>query len=121
MIRHYDVHAANERTYLAWIRTALAIAGFGFIVDKFGLWARAALDTAPVRSGILIDHAGLAMMIVSLVVLTGSTVRFLATQRRIDSEEEFPWRFDLSDILLGTSLIAIALVAIILMLHVAAD
>jgi putative membrane protein len=33
-------HLANERTYLAWIRTSLALTGFGFAVAKFGTWLR---------------------------------------------------------------------------------
>lgn len=121
MIHRFEFHAANERTYLAWIRTALSIAAFGFIVDKFNLWANASLDSRPVQAGFIIDHAGLSMLVVSLIVLLGSTIRFLAASRRIDSDQEFPWRYDVSDIILGTSLIAIALVAIILMIHVAAD
>jgi putative membrane protein len=121
MINNYSDHAANERTYLAWVRTALAIAAFGFIVDKFNLWANAALGTEPVRGGFLFHHAGLSMLIVSLVVLAGSTIRFVATSRRIDSEQEFPWRYNTSDILLGVSLIAVGVAAVILMLHVLAD
>ncbi len=120
MIHHYDSHAANERTYLAWIRTALSIAAFGFIVDKFSIWVNAGA-AKPVQSNIIFDHAGLTMLIVSLIVLAGSTIRFISTSRRIDSDEEFPWRYNTSDALLGISLIAISLVAIILMLHVAAD
>ncbi|MEJ2384473.1 MAG: DUF202 domain-containing protein [Xanthomonadales bacterium] len=121
MIHNYEFHAANERTYLAWIRTALSIAAFGFIVDKFSLWANASLGASPARAGFLFDHAGLSMLIISLIVLTGSTVRFMATSRRIDREEELPWRYNTSDLMLGASLIAIALVAIILMFHVIAD
>lgn len=121
MIHRYDSHAANERTYLAWIRTSLSIAAFGFIVDKFSLWANATISSKPVPDGFVFDHAGLTMMVVSLIVLAGSTVRFLATSRRIDSEQEYPWRYDLSDLMLGISLIAIALVAIVLMIHVAVD
>ena len=40
MIEHYQDYSANERTYLAWVRTALAIGAFGFIVDKYSLWAQ---------------------------------------------------------------------------------
>jgi len=29
---------ANERTLLAWIRTAVSIMAFGFVVGKLGLW-----------------------------------------------------------------------------------
>ena len=31
-------YLANERTFLAWIRTSLAMTGFGFAVAKFGTW-----------------------------------------------------------------------------------
>ncbi|MGD8345953.1 MAG: DUF202 domain-containing protein [Lysobacterales bacterium] len=121
MIHNFELHAANERTYLAWLRTALSIAAFGFIVDKFNLWATNALGSMPAQAGFIVDHAGLFMMVISIVVLAGSTVRFLTASRRIDSEQEFPWQFDRSDLLLGISMVAVALVAVILMVHVAAD
>jgi putative membrane protein len=39
---------AAERTLLAWIRTGLAMMGFGFVVARFALWLRRiALATAP--------------------------------------------------------------------------
>lgn len=42
------LHQANERTLLAWMRTALAMMGFGFVVARFGLFLRqiAGLDPA---------------------------------------------------------------------------
>jgi putative membrane protein len=33
-------HLANERTFLAWIRTSLAVIALGFAVAKFGTWLR---------------------------------------------------------------------------------
>jgi putative membrane protein len=30
-------HLANERTYLAWIRTSIGIMAFGFVVEKFSI------------------------------------------------------------------------------------
>jgi putative membrane protein len=33
-------HLANERTFLAWVRTSLAVIGLGFAVAKFGTWLR---------------------------------------------------------------------------------
>ena len=29
---------ANERTFLAWIRTSIAVISLGFVVAKFGIW-----------------------------------------------------------------------------------
>ncbi|KAM3102801.1 YidH family protein [Phormidesmis sp. 146-12] len=31
-------HQANERTFLAWLRTAIALIGFGFAIARFGLF-----------------------------------------------------------------------------------
>jgi putative membrane protein len=33
-------HLANERTFLAWIRTSIALMGFGFVIVKFALFVR---------------------------------------------------------------------------------
>jgi putative membrane protein len=33
-------HLANERTYLAWIRTALGLIGFGFVLARVGVLLR---------------------------------------------------------------------------------
>ncbi|HET9088065.1 MAG TPA: DUF202 domain-containing protein, partial [Acidobacteriaceae bacterium] len=39
-IRDPRVYFAAERTFLAWIRTGLALMGFGFVVARFGLFLR---------------------------------------------------------------------------------
>ena len=33
-------YLANERTFLAWIRTSVAVMSLGFVVSRFGLWMR---------------------------------------------------------------------------------
>jgi len=33
-------HQANERTFLAWIRTSIALMGFGFVIVKFVLFLK---------------------------------------------------------------------------------
>lgn len=33
-------HMANERTFLAWIRTSLGIMVFGFVVEKFSIFMK---------------------------------------------------------------------------------
>ncbi|MBV9202357.1 MAG: DUF202 domain-containing protein [Alphaproteobacteria bacterium] len=47
MIERYSDHAANERTFLAWVRTAIAIMAFGFLVQKFDLFLRIASGRLP--------------------------------------------------------------------------
>lgn len=31
-------HQANERTYLAWLRTSISLIGFGFAIARFGIF-----------------------------------------------------------------------------------
>src|SRR5438046_7910406 len=31
---------ANERTFLAWVRTSIAVMSLGFIISRFSLWMR---------------------------------------------------------------------------------
>jgi putative membrane protein len=33
-------HLANERTFLAWVRTGIGIMAFGFVVEKFSLFMK---------------------------------------------------------------------------------
>ena len=33
-------HMANERTFLAWVRTSIGIMAFGFVVEKFALFIK---------------------------------------------------------------------------------
>jgi putative membrane protein len=46
MIRNFAEHAANERTFLAWVRTVVAVIGFGLVAARIGpggtaLWSEA--------------------------------------------------------------------------------
>ena len=44
MIAKYTDHAANERTFLAWIRTGLAVVAFGFFLVKLNVLVDAVGD-----------------------------------------------------------------------------
>jgi putative membrane protein len=37
---HATDHLANERTFLAWVRTALGLVGIGFVLARMGLFLR---------------------------------------------------------------------------------
>lgn len=34
------IYLAAERTYLAWVRTSVALMGFGFLIARFAFWLR---------------------------------------------------------------------------------
>jgi inner membrane protein YidH len=81
----------NERTFLAWVRTAIAVMAFGFIVEKFDLLLRLAapsvarpLSLPGQKSG---NTAGLALIVLGTAMVTIAATRFLITAKNIDSED----------------------------------
>ena len=50
MICDYVSHAANERTFLAWVRTGIAIMALGFVIEKFDLFVHTISITLPASS-----------------------------------------------------------------------
>jgi putative membrane protein len=92
MIKNFNDHAANERTFLAWVRTAIAVMAFGFIVEKFDLFLEIAAPSLVGRTLLppgqrLGNIAGLALIGMGTLMVAISAVRFLVTERRIDSED----------------------------------
>jgi putative membrane protein len=97
MIRGYSDHAANERTFLAWVRTGIAVIAFGFVIEKFNLFldaiAQDAAGSAAHRyllenlSGPFGRYVGLALIFGGLGLLLFATARFLRTGRLLDAPE----------------------------------
>ena len=91
MIENYTDHAANERTYLAWVRTALAFMAFGLLVERFDLVLRSLPDLAQASSPHDVSGinraAGLVLIVLGVVVLAASTHRYLHFKRVIASRE----------------------------------
>lgn len=84
------VYLAAERTLLAWIRTGLALMGFGFVVARFGLFLRelsAAHDVAPQRSHTASLWIGITLVIIGVLVNILSAIhhaRIIRALRRGD-------------------------------------
>ena len=93
MIKNFSDHAANERTFLAWVRTAIAVMAFGFLVERFDLFLRFAGASLALRAPKAAAHglggvAGLALLLLGLAMVAIAGFRFLATARQIDSPEQ---------------------------------
>jgi putative membrane protein len=108
MIERYSDHAANERTFLAWVRTAIAVMAFGFLVEKFDLFLEIAANStgvrAPAGGQFLANVAGLLLIALGAVTMVLAIVRFRKTSRAIDSEERRPGTGEQMDVALGALL-----------------
>ncbi len=79
-------HLANERTFLAWIRTSIAMMGFGFVIVKFALFIRqisVALHQPNVSSG-----KGFSAVIGVIMVAFGAIIAALSFVRYRDVEKQ---------------------------------
>lgn len=114
MIRNFGDHAANERTFLAWVRTSIAVIAFGFLVERFDLFlafvARDAGKAGQViaRSGF--GHiAGLVLIVLGIVMILVASMRFARTAKEIDDEMTHPGTGSRVDLALAALLVLLAL------------
>ena len=95
MIANYTSHAANERTFLAWIRTGLAVAAFGFLLVKLNVFVDAVdggsiplpAENAGAFVAVAARWAGLAMVVIGVAIIARSGFAFERTRRAIDRDE----------------------------------
>src|SRR5215469_5482224 len=50
---------ANERTFLAWLRTSIAVMSLGFVIARFGLWLREL--AVQINPHVVLRHTGLSL------------------------------------------------------------
>jgi putative membrane protein len=76
------VRFAAERTLLAWVRTGLALMGFGFVVARFGLFLR---ELAAVRPDSPPHHGAFSLWLGMTLILIGvaATVYAAADHRAV--------------------------------------
>ena len=87
-------HLANERTFLAWIRTSLALMGFGFVIVKFALFIRQ-ISTA-LGGEIVIPGKGYSAIIGVIMVIMGAIMaalaylRYQSIEKQLNNNSYFP-------------------------------
>ncbi len=117
--RQRRVHMANERTFLAWIRTSVAIMAFGFVVEKFSLFVKQMAyylgrETTPPAQGY---SSIIGVILVGLGVVLGvlAYFRYKAVERQIESDTYQP--SSILSIMLFLSVLAIGAFLVLYLLH----
>jgi putative membrane protein len=124
MIERYSDHAANERTFLAWVRTAIAIMAFGFLVQKFDLFLRIASASIAARSltkgGRLVGTvAGLLLILLGGAMMALAAIRFRRTVLDIDAADRRPGPGTRLDIALVTLLLVLGAILFVYLAYTA--
>jgi putative membrane protein len=83
-------HLANERTFLAWIRTSISVIVFGFVVAKFGITLRELfrLQPGPGGAGGLEQSGwslgiGIGFMLLGVLMSVVAVTRYHHTRQRL--------------------------------------
>ncbi len=116
MIGGYSDHAANERTFLAWVRTGIAVIVFGFVIEKFNLFlltAAAALGDEVHRSqlarlsGRIGRYDGLVLIFGGVALVVLATARFVRITRLLDDSEVHSARNVRTELILSACLVLV--------------
>jgi len=126
MMQRFSDHAANERTFLAWVRTGIATIAFGFVIEKFNLFITTIERADPALagrrhllgklSGVLGDYDGAALIFIGIALVLVASARFVRTGRLIDDEATHSSESVRTELILSLSLVAVALVAFLTLL-----
>jgi putative membrane protein len=91
-IKNYNDHTANERTFLAWLRTGLAVVAFGAVVEKLNLFLATVAERTPTPTSThdtdflrpFHHHEGLALGLLGLIMIVFGGIRLVRTAYEID-------------------------------------
>lgn len=89
---------ANERTFLAWIRTSIGIMAFGFVVERFALFMKQLtffLGKTEVPVHLQTGHSyslifGIFLVGLGVLISVLAFVRYKRVQRQIDEDSFIP-------------------------------
>lgn len=111
-------HLANERTLLAWIRTAIAIMAFGFLVAKLCLLTRLLSETHPAAATFQSDiplYLGAGIIAIGGLLGMFAVVRHYKIKRQIDEDTFSP--SILLDIMVALILLMISAFVMFYLIH----
>jgi putative membrane protein len=81
--KYIQQHLANERTYLAWVRTSIAIIGIGFLASSLHFNNIRSVSQAADTIAVFVS---LFSLLVGLVILLFATLNYFAVRRNINSQ-----------------------------------
>lgn len=104
-------HLANERTFLAWVRTSVAIVVFGFAIGRFAVAMRqlTALQGHPSGATGFSVWMGLTAMVAGVVMVVAGLIRYRTTRAQLDEGKFVPAGFIVDLVTILTALFGLAL------------
>jgi putative membrane protein len=104
-------HLANERTFLAWVRTSVAIVVFGFAIGRFAIALRqlARFQGEVANTTGLSVWLGMSSIVAGVVMVVAGLLRYRKTRSQIDAGQFEPAGFIVDLVTILTVLFGLAL------------
>jgi len=110
---------ANERTFLAWIRTSISIISLGFVIAKFGVWLRELASRLapqiPMRSTGMSLPMGVAMMALGGLLAVLAAWHYHLVNQAIERGEVRASRGLIVTVTVAVALLALMMIAYMLL------
>jgi putative membrane protein len=125
---HSQQHLANQRTFLAWLRTCVALIGLGFVVAKFGLFLfpisggggpstyTTSLATSFETSTHYSSIIGISMVILGIVFAIFALRNYIYMYKSIESNTFTPKHFDIYVLSIGLVILGLFMVAYLILI-----
>ena len=122
-VRNRRVHMANERTFLAWVRTSIGIMAFGFVVEKFALFIKKMgyffeksniQEAAPTSVGYS-SIFGIVLVAMGAAIGLLAFIRYKKVEREIDEDTYRPSL--ILDTLIALGILVIGIFFVVYMIH----
>jgi putative membrane protein len=104
-------HLANERTFLAWVRTSVAIVVFGFAIGRFAIAMRqltAFQGNVPKTTGLSV-WMGMSSILAGVVMVVAGLMRYRKTRAQLEAGKFEPAGFIVDLVTILTALFGLAL------------
>ena len=123
MIERYRDHAANERTYLAWVRTGITVMVLGFIVEKFEIFLASLRGLLADKVDVVVHSRGpelvsLALVSFGLLVIVAGAVRFFSVKSQLDTSGDVRYRGTLLALGLTLALLAFGIYLLLYLVRI---
>lgn len=106
-VKYATQHLANERTYLAWIRTAIAIIAIGFLITNLHF----STNPNSASGNFLAILLGISTGVFGIVIIIIGTMDYLKKKKQIDQHLFYSSQTHI--VFVSSVLIVIAIIALL--------
>jgi putative membrane protein len=112
-LTHLSEHLANERTFLAYLRTSVSLMSFGLAINRFSFYLEQFREIENRKGSVSVhgsQQLGIAMMILGMALLVWASIYYNHVFQQIEAQDFRPMRsgiFVVTSVLLVLGLVGV--------------